>query len=269
MDILMELELRQRNIANTVNAEGAEPFAPSPQLNVGRSSNCCIRMACGTANCVKKFGLGVAAAGIVTPVSGGVVFLARKLGLIQELGESLSLTREGVANLAKTGIALDADALANAVCPMQEYVSQLNHALQLYPEYQQTVFSVKASLVTVIGIVAPIFEEVVFRCLIQNVLLKDVPKFIVKHIAPGRETALDSNIATLARVALTAALFSAYHLTNSGLMADSIVSTQIVATLVMGIGFGALKESNAGLLGAIGAHVTNNILAISPQLWSC
>ena len=50
---------------------------------------------------------------------------------------------------------------------------------------------------------------------------------------------------------------------------DTYVSLQLVATFVGGIGLGILKESNAGLLGAIGAHVTNNMIAISPSLWSC
>lgn len=44
---------------------------------------------------------------------------------------------------------------------------------------------------------------------------------------------------------------------------------QLVATFAMGTGFGIIKESKAGLLGSIGAHMTNNFVAIAPQLWGC
>lgn len=37
----------------------------------------------------------------------------------------------------------------------------------------------------------------------------------------------------------------------------------------MGIGYGLIKESQAGLLGAMGARIANNMYAIAPQLSSC
>ena len=37
----------------------------------------------------------------------------------------------------------------------------------------------------------------------------------------------------------------------------------------MGIGFGMLKESKAGLTGAIAVHMGNNMIAITPALMSC
>jgi len=52
-------------------------------------------------------------------------------------------------------------------------------------------------------------------------------------------------------------------------MADSYFRMQLVSTFVGGIGLGILKESKVGLLGAIGSHIGNNMLALTPGLWSC
>nr|QIQ10899.1 hypothetical protein OJOKFFHK_00042 [uncultured bacterium] len=241
----------------------------SPQLSQDKTPGLCHRMAYGVVNCVKNLGLGVATAAAIAPIATGVSFLAQKTGFIEEMGDNHSLIKEGIANLAKLGIYLDGEAIANATCPVEEYVKQWNFAFPYNPEFHETVFSTKASLVAGVGVAYPLFEEVVFRGLIQDVLLKRIPKYIVSKVAPGKETALDSNIAKVARITLTAAAFSACHLVNFGIMPDSYVRAQLIASFVMGIGFGALKESKAGLLGAIGAHMANNVMAISPQLWSC
>ncbi|MBM3183732.1 MAG: CPBP family intramembrane metalloprotease [Chlamydiae bacterium] len=103
----------------------------------------------------------------------------------------------------------------------------------------------------------------------QDVLLKRLPKWALKKIAPGKEAALDSRIAKVARVVLTAALFSAFHLVNQGVLSDAYVKAQLIGTFVLGLGFGAIKESKAGLLGSIGAHMANNMLASRGLLMMC
>jgi hypothetical protein len=260
-------EVNTTNVSNP--AKDSFMKNQTAQLNQIKPLGVCVRIAHGTANVVKKIGLGVAAAGLITPISSAIPFFAQKMGLIQQMGDRLSLIKEQVANLAKRGIALDAEAIANATCPIQEYVTQLNRVFRNLPELRQTVFSVKASTTLVIGIVAPVCEEIVFRCLIQNVLLKRIPQYIIKNVSPGKEIALDSSIAKAARIALTAILFSACHRSNFGLFPNSYVSMQLIATFVMGIGFGVLEETKAGLLGSISAHSINNIVAISRLLWSC
>jgi hypothetical protein len=228
----------------------------------------CNRLVYGTANCVKRFGMGVAAAGITTPISGGVSYLAGKVGLIQEIGDQASLIKEQVANMAKLGFKMDGDAIMNAPCMMEELVKQINSNIP-WPEAHASVFALKASQVKLIGVGIPIAEEILFRGLIQDVLLTRVPKYVIRKIAPGKETALDTRIAKAARITLTAALFSAAHLANSGFFADSYVSMQLVSTFVGGIGLGILKESKVGLLGAMGGHIANNMIAIAPTLWAC
>lgn len=259
--------LRRRNVANAVVAQlGVQNW---PARGRDQLLGLCARVAYGALNCIKGFGLGVAAAGIMTPLSHGVGFLAQKIGLIQEMGDRASLMKEQVANMAKMGFRFDAEALANATCPMQEYVTQFNSLFPFYPEVHQTVFSVKAAMVGGFGVLTPIFEEVIFRGLVQDILMKRIPQYIVKKIAPGREMALDSRIAGIVRIVLTSALFSAYHLLNRGIFANAYVDLQIVQTFIMGISLGIFKESKAGLFGAMGAHMAHNIIAISPQLLSC
>jgi membrane protease YdiL (CAAX protease family) len=101
------------------------------------------------------------------------------------------------------------------------------------------------------------------------ILIYHFSKFIVKKIAPGKETLLDTTAAKATRIVLTAAAFSAAHLQNQDLFSDSYVIMQLVSTFVGSIGLGILKESKAGLLGSIGAHMAHNFIAISPILWSC
>lgn len=232
-----------------------------------KSPGLCTRLPSGTANCVKCFGLGVAAAGIEIPISWGASYLAGKVGLIQQVGDRASFIKEQAANMAKHGYKIDGDVIENATCKMQALVDQINSNIP-GEEAHTSVFGLKAAKVGMIGVYGPIIEELLFRGLIQDVLLTRIPKYVIKKIAPGKETALDTRVAQATRITLAAALFSAAHLTNSD-MPDSYVSMQLVATFVGGIALGILKESKAGLLGAMGCHIGGNMIAITPDLWIC
>jgi hypothetical protein len=254
-----DMNLKSAPVSSDVNTV-LEASAKSPGL--------CTRLAYDTANYVKRFGLGVAAGGIGSHISWGASYLAGKVGLIQEIGDLASSVKEHMANMAKHGFKIDSDAIINSTCKMQALVDQVNSNIPWEQEHT-SVFAFKAAQVGMEGIGMPIVEEIVFRGLIQDVLLTRIPKYVIRKIAPGKEIALDTKIAKVARITLTAALFSATHLANSGFLADSHVSKQLVAAIVAGIGLGILKESNAGLLGAIGGHIANNIIAIAPALWGC
>lgn len=241
------------------NANRVPDVTPKPQ-------GLCTRLAYGTANCVKRFGLGVAAAGIITPLTTGTYYLAQLGGLLPEVTRENTI-RGTITNLQNMGLKFNIESLLNATCYVEEYTKQYNSNVPFY--MHQTPLSMKVINSANVGVIAPLLEEVLFRGLMQDVLLTRIPKFIVKKIAPGRETALDSSVAKAARITLTAAAFSAFHLQNQGLFADSYVTMQLVAAFAMGIGFGMLKESKAGLLGSVGAHMANNFAAIAPMLWNC
>lgn len=255
----------KKNLSNTVVSLSSHKDLPQPESKENFLKSFYGKVNRKTIDCIKRFGFGVAAEGIILPVTGGAVFLSQKIGLIQEMGDSANLIKELVAKVSVlANIKLDAETIANATCPLQEFVSQIGAP-------HQAVFKLKAGLVGLVAVGTPIVEEVIFRGLIQDVMLKRVPKYLIKKIAPGKETALDSTIAKITRITLTAALFSASHLSNLEALPDSYVSAQVVGTFVMGIGWGALKEfePKGGLLSSIGAHITQNLGGISPILLSC
>lgn len=115
---------------------------------------------------------------------------------------------------------------------------------------------------------APIAEEIVFRFLIQDVILTRIPKCLIKRIMPGQETILDSKIAKVVRIILTASLFSLVHFGNLGTYPVAYVTVQVFASFFSGIGYGVLKESKWGLLATIGAHCINNTVAVICTLLS-
>lgn len=266
------------NTKMALNFVNSTPALVSANVNkvpdeTTKSPGLCARLAYGTANCVKRFGLGVAAAGIITPLTNGVSYLAQVGGLIPEPTLEGNI-RGVVANYQKMGFTeMNADKLLNATCYMEELAKQLNlHVIQTANGWQKLnydVLIIKSEMVGGVVIGPAIKEEILFRGLIQDVCLTEIPKYVIKKIAPGKETILDTTIAKAARIVLTSAAFSAWHLQNKGVLSDSYVSMQLVATFAMGIGFGILKESKTGLLGSIGAHMANNFVAIAPQLWSC
>lgn len=249
--------------------QATTPGSLRVQIIQDQPSSFCSRITNSLVNCAKKVGLGITVAGALTPISTSLAFLGQKAGLIQETRDRSFELQEAVDNLAKMGLNFDGKALANAACPIKEHVKQWNRLFHNIPEFQQTVFSVKASMFATAGVALPLLEEIAFRGLIQDLLLKRFPKYVVNKVAPGKETCVDSNIAKAARIALTAAAFSTYHLTNKGFFTDSYISMQLVATFGLGIGLGVIKESKSGLQGAIGAHMANNVMAMLPTLMSC
>lgn len=239
----------------------------APPLKQVSPSGFCDRLAKNVSKCIQNLGIGALASSIGTPVASGAAYLAEKVGVISKVGSSTSNLKEIADNMIKMGLRLDGDAIANAACPLQEFVTQFNRVV--LPEFQTTVFAEKVKTAWAGGFTIPITEELIFRGLVQDVLLTRLPKYIIKKIAPGQESLLDSTTAKIIRVALTSALFSSAHIVNIGVLPGSYVSMQLVATFVMGIYLGALKESKAGLLGSIGAHISNNIMALIPNLMQC
>lgn len=113
-------------------------------------------------------------------------------------------------------------------------------------------------------IIGPIIEEIAFRFLLQDILLKRVPKYIIKKILPGKETVVDNRITKVFRILFTATLFAASHTDYTFFYKTHV--------FIVGITSGVLKESKMGILGAIGYHITNNslvnIFSIVLTIWA-
>ena len=85
-----------------------------------------------------------------------------------------------------------------------------------------------------VAIVAPIEEEILFRGIIQDLLLTRLAKRTLKNYAPGQEGLLDTPAAKAARIGLTTLLFSISHYTNILLMPSFAVKVQMVNAFVSG-----------------------------------
>lgn len=215
---------------------------------------------------INRLGLGALSTIITQPIRGGISFVGQKLGYLPSLEDTATLYKE---SLMKQGSTLNNDLLANAECFWEETARQLN---ELNPGKNITPFQlkmIKGKEYFVISITNPIIEELVFRFLIQDVLLKRIPKYIVKTIAPGKEVALDSRLAAITRIFITASLFSSVHILGKTMEADAYVINQLATSFIGGILYGTLKESKVGLLGSIGAHITYNMMGRFSSLLKC
>ena len=97
--------------------------------------------------------------------------------------------------------------------------------------------------------IIPIIEEILFRYLLQDVIFTQIPKYVLKRIKPGSEVVLDSRSFKIAKIFLTATLFSAGH-----------IQERRVHAFIGGVVYGILKESKYGLVSTIGGHIANNTI---------
>lgn len=164
------------------------------------------------------------------------------------------MTAEAINNMTNS------KAILNADCPYQEYLNQVN----LLSGENNTPESIAKVNVLQMIVIPAVAEELIFRGLLQDVILKRLVGKIVQKIAPSHAGLVDSKIYTAIRIALTTYAFMSIHEAKQAIMADSYVE-QMVATIIRGIGFGILKEAK-GLSWAIGAHAINNLSAFLPSI---
>lgn len=107
---------------------------------------------------------------------------------------------------------------------------------------------------------APIFHEVLFRGLLQDIILKQGVKKAVALVSPKHAELVDSKAYTAARILVASAFFSYYCGVNYH-------GKKIIPSLLNGIGFGLLKEKY-GLASAIGAHMLNAFIPMASDLFS-
>lgn len=99
-------------------------------------------------------------------------------------------------------------------------------------------------------------EELEFRWLVQDVVLKKIPEQILKTIVPEYAHIVDSDVARISRIALTALLFSASHLhqLNCSEMGG-------IGPLIGGLIYGYVYEyTDLSLPGCINLHSVYNTL---------
>ena len=227
-----------------------------------KGTGACRTLSMKTLRCAKNFGLGAAAGTLICyPVNRGVRFIGEHLGLLDL--DPKTHKKKALELLCKNNPNYDREKLENAPHYFEELTAQLN---QLNGT-STSVNTIKITSIGIVGIASPIAEEILFRWLLQDVILKKTPLFVLKKMTPGKEKLVDAKITKCFRIGFVSTLFSAAHLLNQGIFPDSYVRQQIISTLFLGSICGILKESKLGLSGAIGAHIANNIVAIAPPVW--
>ncbi len=106
----------------------------------------------------------------------------------------------------------------------------------------------------------PIIEEVLFRGLLQDIVLKRGVKKAVELVSPKHAEFVDSQEYTAARILLTSAITSYFQL-------EFVQEKSVAKSFFKGIVFGILKEKY-GLASAIGAHMLHAFTPMAPGLFS-
>jgi hypothetical protein len=255
---------------NAAHATAIHPLAAQSPLSKN-PLGVCEQLAKKTVNYVKHFSLGAVSAGILTPTTDIIGSIPVYLGWIPEVPYTSFIRNYITYEKNHLGLfKLNPDIILNATCGVKTYVKQFNS--HPYPEIKNlplTPLRFKIDLINKIVLLTGIAEEILFRGLVQDVLLTRIPKLIINKMAPGKEKVLDTTIAKAARILLTSAGFSAVHLQNQAVYPGEEMKAQLITSFISGIGFGILKESKVGLAGTIGAHMAGNIFFLSPILWSC
>ncbi len=111
-------------------------------------------------------------------------------------------------------------------------------------------------------ITSPIVEEIEHRFLLQEVLLRRLPKMILDKCAPKYTSLIESRAAKIGRVALSTLVFGLCHITRDQDHADKCLGSNYgISVLGGGILLGYLTEKSGNIGGAIIAHMAHNFWA--------
>jgi len=108
---------------------------------------------------------------------------------------------------------------------------------------------------------APIVEELLFRVGLQELILKRAPKVILNRFAPSNSSVVDSKIAKIARVAVTAAAFSLAHAIPPEAGLPQCSTARLVNNFVFGLILGGVQEVTESPLMGMLMHSGMNIQA--------
>lgn len=116
-----------------------------------------------------------------------------------------------------------------------------------------------------IGVIGPITEELQYRLVIQELLLKQLPKKILGKISPTHVDLVDSKAAKYARVLISSLMFGMVHYVPPGMIAPEgagscILSNRVINAFGMGLIFGTLQETTGNVAYPMLAHMLHNFI---------
>lgn len=114
-------------------------------------------------------------------------------------------------------------------------------------------------------------EEFLCRVLLQDMILKKAPKWILQKCAPSKVHWVDSTPAKVARVLASSAAFSALHLGNSNQpgVTPSSLNMQLCQSFGAGLVLGALQEKTNNAWASAGLHLAINLFAFGLRYRNC
>jgi membrane protease YdiL (CAAX protease family) len=118
-------------------------------------------------------------------------------------------------------------------------------------------------------ILGGIGEELIFRGVVQDLLLTKLLAKAIKKVSPNNASWVDTKTAKVFRIAITSALFAAAHLITNTEEIPLGIKYQAFNALVGGFILGAIKESRLGLIGSIGCHMMHNAISSGQVYLQC
>lgn len=112
-------------------------------------------------------------------------------------------------------------------------------------------------------------EELIFRGVMQDLLLTKLLGKAIKKVSSNNASWVDTKTAKIFRIAITSALFAGMHLITNTEEAPLGIKYQAFNALAMGFILGAIKESRLGLIGSIGCHMMHNAISSGQIYFQC
>jgi membrane protease YdiL (CAAX protease family) len=139
--------------------------------------------------------------------------------------------------------------------PLSAIVQQINRDSTI--DQQVTVHSLKIECFLQGVVTSPVKEEIVFRGVLQGLLLDKLPATLFKD----KNRIVNTRLSCLMRTVIISKLFADAHQNNNQ---SSISQIRTFHAFFLGLGLGLIKESRLKLAGAIGAHMANNFISLIP-----
>lgn len=139
-----------------------------------------------------------------------------------------------------------------------------------YPHYLIRETLVPNNPLLKAAVVAPFTEEIHYRLIIQELLLKQLPKKLISHVSPKHADLVDSKVAKYARVFLSSLIFALPHyicpenamhmLGVKDKTIACVLSNRVINAFGGGLILGALQETTGSLEYPLIAHMLHNFI---------
>lgn len=156
----------------------------------------------------------------------------------------------------------------SSICPYKT----MGHAVQTNGLHPATfVKSVALSVLTT----GSLIETLLFRCVLQELLLRQLPAKILQKVKPGSETLVDCPTAKVARVLISSAICFALTRrfmqpsTRLALQSSSCEKTYQASFAINTLVSSVLKETPLGLVGSMAHSLAYTAISMPNVLFDC